>query len=300
MLALQQINLIDVKANTASRTAQYMALYRAMETQRPRSKRLFTDPYAIHFLDRGYRWLCRAASFPPAEHLFYRIIQRRIPGSLASGLARTRYIDDLLEQAIGQGARQVILLGAGFDTRGLRLDCLKRLPVIEIDHPDTARRKRDILPPSPFINYIQLDFNRQDLDSLLRENLIDSRIPAVIIWEGVSNYLQQEAIDKTFAFSAKFPRGSFLLFTYIDKKVLEDPSSYFGAQRLLGDLDEIEEKWTFGFRPEELPAYLHSFSFSLREDKGAADYREQYLPERKHILQGYEFYRVAFAEKTGK
>jgi methyltransferase (TIGR00027 family) len=317
VLVLQGTNLIEVKANTASRTAQYMALYRAMETQRPRSKRLFTDPYAIHFLDRGYRWLCRAASFPPAERLFYHIIQRRIPGSLASGLARTRYIDDLLEQAIRQGARQVILLGAGFDTRGLRLGCLKRLPIIEIDHPDTARRKLEILgkisPGSPqsgdpetsvsqsqCIRYIQLDFNRQDLDSLLRENLIDSRIPTAIIWEGVSNYLQQEAIDKTFAFSAKFPRGSFLLFTYIDKKVLEDPSSYFGAQRLLGDLDEIGEKWTFGFRPEELPAYLRSFSFLLLEDMGAADYRERYLPERNSILQGYEFYRVAFAEKTGE
>jgi len=291
-----------MKANTASRTAQYMALYRALETRRPRSRRLFTDPYAIYFLDRGYRLACRVSSFPPAESLFYRIMQRRIPGALASGIARTRYIDELLEQTIRQGVRQVIILGAGFDTRALRLDCLQTVPVIEIDHPDTARRKlqtlKEISPSSSRnIRYLQLDFNQQDLDSLLLKEAIDTTIPTVLIWEGVTNYLQQGAIDKTFAFAGKFPKGSSIIFTYIDKKVLADPSSFFGAERLLKDLDRIEERWTFGFTPEDLPSYLQSFRFRLLEDTGAAGYREKYLPERKSILKGYEFYRVALAEK---
>ena len=294
-----------MKANTASRTAQYMALYRALETRRSKGRRLFTDPYAIYFLDRGFRLACRVSSFPPAENLFYRILQRRIPGALASGIARTRYIDELLERAIRQGARQVIILGAGFDTRALRLDCLQTVPVIEVDHPDTARRKLQILKKisrflSRGIRYLQLDFHQQDPDSLLMEEAIDDTIPTTLIWEGVTNYLQQEAINKTFAFAGRFPKGSSIIFTYIDKKVLEEPSCFFGAERLLKDLDAIEEKWTFGFIPEQLPAYLHSFQFRLMEDTGAADYRERYLPERKSILKGYEFYRVALAEKTGE
>jgi methyltransferase (TIGR00027 family) len=294
-----------MKANTASRTAQYMALYRALETRRPEGRRLFTDPYAIHFLDMGFRLACRASSFPPAESLFYHIMQRRIPGALASGLARTRYIDELLEKSLLQGARQVIILGAGFDTRALRLNCLRTVSVIEIDHPDTARRKlltlKKISPSLPGnIRYLQLDFNRQDLDSLLCEQIIDNTIPTIFVWEGVSNYLQQEAIDNTFAFAGKFPGGSSIIFTYVDRKVLEEPSSFFGAERLLKDLDAIEERWTFGFAPDELPAYLHSFQFRLVEDMGAAGYREKYLPERKGILKGYEFYRVALAERGGE
>jgi hypothetical protein len=77
--------------------------------------------------------------------------------------------------------------------------------------------------------------------------------------------------------------------------VLEDPAAFFGAERLLNDLAAIEERWTFGFRPEELPAYLAGFGMQLLKDSGAADYRQQYLPERKKILKGYEFYRVAMA-----
>lgn len=277
-----------------------MALYRAMETRRPKARRLFTDPYAIHFLDRGYRLACKLSSIPPVERLFYYILQRRIPGALASALARTRFIDDMLERSIREGAGQIIILGAGFDSRNLRLASLQKLPVIEIDHPDTARRKLKILgthmPSLPSnTRYLSIDFNRQSLEELLQQQKVDLSIPTTLIWEGVTNYLQRDAIDAVFALAGKMAKGSSVIFTYIDRKVLEDPAAFFGAERLIRDLDEIEERWTFGFRPEELPSYLDHYGMTLKEDKGAAEYRLQYLPERKSILNGYEFYRVAWA-----
>lgn len=311
-----------MKANTPSQTARMMALYRAMETRRPRSRRLFSDPYAIRFLDKGYQLACRLSSFPPAEKLLYRIIQKRIPGALASGLARTRYIDDLLEQTIRDGARQVIILGAGFDMRAFRLDCLRQVPVIEIDHPDTARRKLQVIRslhvnpnsgssltpsghPSPKSKttplrpprYLQIDLNGQDLDDFFTTQGIDRTLPTTLIWEGVTNYLQQEAIDKTFSVAGQFAKGSSVIFTYVNRQVLDNPAAFHGAVRLLQDLNEIEERWTFGFNPEELTGYLSPFGWQLMEDTGAADYRERYLPERKEILEGYEFYRVAIARK---
>jgi methyltransferase (TIGR00027 family) len=289
-----------MQANTPSKTAQYMALYRAMETKRPKNRRLFTDPYAIHFLDTRLRLACRLAAFPPAEHLLYRYIQHRIPGALASGLARTRLIDELLETTVHQGIQQLIILGAGFDTRSLRLEYLQTLPVIEIDHPDTAHRKLEVLqhhtPTLPGnTRYLSIDFDRQSLEDLLRQQHVDLSRPTTLIWEGVTNYLRKEAVDAVFALAAKLVKGSFIIFTYVDRKVLENPAAFFGAERLLNDLAAIEERWTFGFRPEELPAYLAGFGIQLIKDSGAADYRQQYLPERKKILKGYEFYRVAVA-----
>lgn len=243
---------------------------------------------------------CRLSAFPPAERLFYYLIQRRIPGALASGLARTRFIDDLLEQSVREGARQVIILGAGFDSRNLRLAALQQLPVIEIDHPDTARRKlrilREHMPSLPAnTRYLSIDFNQQSLEELFRQQGVDLCLPATLIWEGVTNYLQQPAIDAVFALAGRMTKGSSVIFTYIDRKVLEEPSAFFGAERLIRDLNEIEERWTFGFRPEELPSYLDAYGMILKEDKGAAEYRQQYLPERTSILKGYEFYRVARA-----
>jgi hypothetical protein len=180
-----------------------------------------------------------------------KTIQKKIPGALSSGIARTRYIDDLLELTVEQGIQQVIIPGAGFDTRALRLAALQSIPVIEIDHPNTSRKKL------------------QTLTKHLR------RLPEHVHIGGTS--------------------GSYIIFTYVHSQVLTNPQAFFGAPRLLDDLANIEEKWTFGFNPEELSGYLGNFQFSLLEDSGASQYRNRYLPDRTE--RGYEFYRVAFAKK---
>ncbi len=274
-----------------------MALYRAMEARRPEGRRLFTDPYAVCFLDGRLRLASYAAGFPFAERLLYGYIQRRIPGALASGLARTRLIDDWLGETMAQ---QVIILGAGYDTRNLRLPFLRHLPVIEIDHPDTSRQKLDILTRQlgrlpANTRYLVTDLDRGNLENFLRQHDIDPGLPTAIIWEGVTNYLQEEAIDAVLDLAGRMAKGSAIIFTYIDKKVLEEPAAFFGAQRLLKDLDKIEERWTFGFHPKELSAWLAEKNLRLIKDLGASEYRQQYLAERKNILKGYEFYRVAMA-----
>ncbi|HRO41726.1 MAG TPA: hypothetical protein PL009_02770 [Flavipsychrobacter sp.] len=53
----------------------------------------------------------------------------------------------------------------------------------------------------------------------------------------------------------------------------------------------MKERWTFGFLPSELPNYLRQFGLALIDDKGANEYREKYIPERKGLISGYEFYR---------
>jgi methyltransferase (TIGR00027 family) len=291
-----------MKANTASRTAQYMALFRALETKRSSNKKLFNDPYAINFLDKTFKTVCNISSLPFAYNIISKIIQRKIPGALSSGVARTKYIDDLLQYTIDIGSRRVIILGAGFDTRALRLDFLKNISVIEIDHPDTAtlkvnilKKMLDYLPPN--VSYLQIDFNTQNLNDLLSKDNIDFDIPTTIIWEGVTNYLTKDAVDKTFSLLKKFTKDSYIIFTYVDKLVLSKPELFFEAEKLLNNLNKIEESWTFGFNPAELSDYLKQFDFKLLEDSGARDYRERYMPERKNISKGYEFYRVAFAQK---
>jgi len=117
-------------------------------------------------------------------------------------------------------------------------------------------------------------------------------IPTTLIWEGVTNYLQREAIAEVFALAGQFPPAPRSYLTYIDKKVLDNPSVFFGAERLLKDLDAIEERWTCGFAPEELADFLQSFHLRLVEDKSAEDYRENYSDGQ--APEGYEFYHVAW------
>jgi methyltransferase (TIGR00027 family) len=201
------------------------------------------------------------------------------------------------------GSRQLIILGSGFDTRSLRLPSLQNIRVFEVDHPDTAQAKQktlDRILPHPPSNttYTPIDFETQNLEKILLSAGVDFLTPTTIIWEGVSNYLQQPAIAGAFTLCGKFPSGSSLIFTYIDKKVLDDPGSYLGGPRLMHDLEKIEEKWTFGFNPQNLPDWCRNYGFALKEDQGAAQYCQQYMPERTTILEGYEFYRTALAVRT--
>jgi len=290
-----------MKADKASQTAQYMALFRALETTLPENQRLFIDPYAKSFLNGKLKIATRLAPISFVRRYVQNTIRKKIPGAMSSGIARTRYIDDLLYQAIQHKVKQVIILGAGYDTRALRLDFLSTIPVIEIDHPNTARRKtlklKKLLGHLPnHIRYWQIDFNKEGLQEMAAREQLDFSIPTAIIWEGVTNYLNEQAINSTFAFAQQFTRGSYIIFTYVHQQVLHEPQHFFGASKLLKDLEVLDERWTFGFNPEELSAYLQQYNFVLLEDSGASDYRDKYLPDRPE--KGYEFYRVAFAIKN--
>jgi methyltransferase (TIGR00027 family) len=288
-----------MKANTPSRTAQYMAFFRAIETERPIGQRLFTDKYAINFLDNGLKIAAKLSGFPIIGSIILKIVHHQALGALSSGIARTKYIDDILKQTVQDGIKQVIILGAGFDTRALRLNFLK-IPVIEVDHPDTLRFKLAKLKSTKQhnnIQHLQFDFNKENLEQWALQRKINYHLPTAIIWEGVTNYLTQEAIDQTFEFVQKFSKNSYIIFTYVDKHVLDNPQLFVGTEKLFENLKRNEELWTFGFIPSELPKYLKNFNLKLIEDNGADIYRKKYLPERKGFLNGYEFYRVAFAKR---
>jgi len=290
-----------MKANTTSRTAQYMALFRAVETTRPKSKRLFTDPFAINFLDKRLQIVTKISALPFIGQFIPSIIHKKGNGAISSGIARTKYIDDLLENSVKEGSRQVIILGAGFDTRCIRLDFLKNASVIEIDHPDTSNYKANVLKKSvghlpQNVTFQQADFNKQSLTEIASRAKINFSIPTTIIWEGVTNYLTKEAVDNTFAFTKMFSSSFTIIFTYIDKNVLENPNHFKGTEKIFANLKENEEEWIFGFDPKKVRTYLQQYDLKLVEDLNAIEYRNRYMPERQNISEGYEFYRVAVAK----
>jgi methyltransferase (TIGR00027 family) len=145
-----------------------MAFYRALESAHSRSKRLFTDPFAIHFLRPSLR---RAATLSKIPYLGAAVgwyADRRAPGARTSAIARTRLIDDLVSQALQEGIRQLVLLGAGFDCRIYRLPEICHAAAFEVDHPATLAAKRSrllrILAKLPAnVRFVEIDFDRQQL-----------------------------------------------------------------------------------------------------------------------------------------
>ena len=286
----------------ASRTAEHNALFRALETSRPSVARPATDPYAAGFLSPPLRAVDLLARTGPGHRLATAVIDRAWPGVRGSVVARTRLIDDLVTDIAGR-VDQVVLLGAGFDSRAHRLAPLREPAVFEVDHPDTQARERARHPAAPGVNdavrYVPVDFQRDDLDASLRDAGFDLGRPALLLWEGVTNYLSESSVDETIRWCAGTAAGSELVFTYVDRRVLDDPAAFHRADRVLATSRRVGEALTFGLDPAETAPWLQARGLALRSDLGAADYRRTYYGDRARLIRGHEFYRVAHAVVAG-
>jgi methyltransferase (TIGR00027 family) len=293
-----------VREGRASRTAEQNALFRAIESALPEGRRIVDDPLAAAFLTWPLSLVARAAHVPVLRELIPRFIDRRWPGPRSCVVARTRLIDDLIAASLEDPVEQLVILGAGFDTRAYRLPGLRGLRVFEVDHPDTQAAKRRLLgralPVAPqHVRFVAIDFKRSDLASVMDAAGYRESARSLILWEGTTNYLTEAAVDATLRWCARAAPGSRLLFTYVHRDILTSPERFFGSQRLRAALERSGEGFTFGMEPGEVPAFLAARGLQLESDQGAAEFRERYYGEAARRMRGHEFYRVALARVRG-
>lgn len=277
----------------ASRTAQYVAMYRAFETVEWRRKPLFRDTYAREFLSPRLALLVRAARVPIVRGLIERYSDRRSPGSRTAIIARTAYIDDAVRGAVAAGVDQVVILGAGFDSRAHRMPELRGAAVFEVDQADTQAQKRAKLPDATGVRYVAVDFRRDDVGTALEAKGWDPRRRSVFVWEGVTTYLNEPAVTAVLRWIATTAAGGSVVFTYVHRGVFDGTPRFEGSERVMANVRRLGEPWTFGLLPEALGEFVARAGLRLREDLGADDYRRRYLED---VPSGYAFYRVAIAD----
>ena len=292
--------VIRMDRNQSSRTAEYMAFFRATESVRSEEKRLFRDPFAACFLRTGLRRAVSLSRVPLLAMLVDWYADRRLPGARTSAVARTKFIDDALLRALQESVPQVVILGAGFDCRGYRLRELQKVAVFEVDHPDTLAVKRalirKVLPQLPEnVHLVEMDFNRQSLPVELPRVGFDSAQATVFIWEGVTNYLTVRSVDSVLRYVGSCAKGTQLIFTYVDAGLLDGSVDFDGAERLLNDVRSIGEPWTFGLHPGEVAEFLALRGLRLEGDFSACEYRAKYFGAGAQRMRGYDFYHVATA-----
>ncbi len=208
-----------------------------------------------------------------------------------------RLIDDVLD-GLDAGVAQIVILGAGFDSRAHRLGALAGRTVFEVDHPATQAAKRAVVDRIGLrdsnVVYVPVDFEHDPLDARLEAAGFDRRMPALFLWEGVTNYLTPEAVDETLAtIRGLSTTGGVLVFTYVHAGAL-DGSVYFPeAWRWTKAVEMSGEPWIFGLRPETLAEFLHDRGYSLTSDVSTAEAGERWFPERGRREQGSALYHVA-------
>jgi methyltransferase (TIGR00027 family) len=249
----------------ASRTAEYVALFRALETGR--GDAAFRDPYAERFLSARLRAVVAAARLPGARALITGYIDRRWPGPRMSAVRRTAMIDAALREAVAAGCEQVVILGAGYDTRAHRMPELAGLDVFEVDLPATQARKRAVMGDEG-VRYVAVDFNRDDLAAAMRAAGLAGDRRTAIIWEGVLSYLELEPIDTTLRWMATaVAPDSRAIVTYVNAHGLEgDRSAWIDAVAGVG------EPFVTGLEPERVEAFMTERGLRVLSDAASDDH----------------------------
>jgi methyltransferase (TIGR00027 family) len=202
------------RAQSVADTAFAIAMVRADEALRPQAERLFDDPYAHLF----------AAAGQHAAEATQRFVD--LPFFREGVRLRTRFIDAFVRDSLAGGLTQMVLLGAGFDARGLRMPEIadRRVPVFEVDTSDQFRRKQNVLASAgvkmpAHVAYVPFDFHADDFEGELMSALevkgFRQGTGALFVWEGVIGYIDDAAIDRTLRFVASTggPRSR-LVFTF--------------------------------------------------------------------------------------
>lgn len=185
---------------TAADTAYAVAAVRAREGERSSSERLFDDPYAATF----------AAAGAHAAEGTKRFLD--LPFFVDGIRLRTRALDDFVREGRAAGLEQVVMLGAGFDARALRMPELREVDVWEVDYAHQLETKRALLASAnvtlpPRLRHVACDFNADDFEATLRASLVTQGFRAgagaLFVWEGVVPYLRPDGVQRGLDFMAK-------------------------------------------------------------------------------------------------
>ena len=199
--------------------------------------------------------------------------------------ARTRYTDVLLEKAAAAGAEQVVVLGAGFDSRAYRFhNTYPKLRFFEVDLPAVIEAKKRtiarVLGGLPaHVHYAPIDFNTQSLSDVLPGAGYDRRRRSFFILEGVSMYVAEQGVAATLEFvSGNSPPGSEIVYDYVLRRVAQgDYEGLYAARRGALGVAQVGEPFVTGWTPQEAAEFAKRHGLAVIEDLDTVELTRRFL-----------------------
>jgi methyltransferase (TIGR00027 family) len=235
-------------------------------------ERICYDPYAIRFTSPARLGGVAAHS------------EKSFPGLRNTIVARVRYFDDTVRAAASDGLEQLVIMGAGYDTRAYRIDELKGcVRVFEIDRPDTQQIKkekiREIFSGLPdHVVYVAVDFETQEFGRRLLESGYSPVKKTLFVMEGLIMYLPLPAIDAMLSFIVNSSgKGSAILFDCSGSSGSDAPSPTDARKNLGEHTARGGEPIRFAIPPEGVEAFLVQRGFSRVLTVTSEEYRRIYF-----------------------
>jgi len=279
-----------MRRNQSSLSASGIAIVRALESEKPAAERVCYDPFARYFVSGALLGFVRFF-----DKLGYG--ERRGPGVMGFLVTRERTIDDMLQACLDEGLEQLVILGAGFDSRAYRFEQLKRDGrVFEVDHPATqeAKLKRLVaifgLTPQ-HVTYVPIDFNEQALAKRLFESGYDERLKTLFIWQGVTQYLPPAAVDDTLRFVAEHSgAGSSIVFDYMYPSLIAGAPQHGEVRNMRRYRWLSGEQLTFGIPEGTVTAFLEARGFYRVKNADHVALQQAYFSHgsrKRTVADGY-------------
>jgi methyltransferase (TIGR00027 family) len=196
-------------------------------------------------------------------------------------------VEDRLQLAAARGARQYVILGAGYDTFILRQpEWAKALRIYEVDHPSTQMEKRARISRAgravpPNASFVGIDFEQESLrDGLVRSD-VRFDVPTFFSWLGVTMYLTEAAIDAVLRTVLEFPPASEIAFTFAPPAA---PGSEGAMRAIAARATAMGEPWLTYFEPAALERKLRELGFAQVEFLEPAESAARYFAGRADKL----------------
>src|SRR3954451_15937509 len=262
-----------------SLTAEAVTMARALEHLKPPSERVVDDPWAHLFVSPAGRRALAAWSGSLTGRLLRQL------GAVGTSYVplRHRFIDEHLAAALEGGAEQVVLLGAGYDTRAYRFaDELAGRPVFEVDLASISQSKATTIArnagefPDANVVRVEIDFESQSLGDVLPEHGFTVGAPTFFVWEGVPMYLTRAAVKATLD-AVHDLSGDGSQIAHDMWYLVDDPGPLGTARRSAPSaLSLIGEPVTFGVHPEEFDYFLGRHGFHIIDLALASELQARY------------------------
>lgn len=282
-------NKVEVNREGPSKTAETIAMVRVDESRKPEDERICYDPYAIRFISQEV--LDFAANNPEEFRAFVAQNERLVPGARNSIVARVRFFDDIVKSSISNGLEQLVILGAGYDTRAYRIEGLNKTMVFEVDHPATQSIKiekiMEIFSSFPdYVTYVPVNLELDKFGQRLLESRYDKSLKTLFIMEGLLMYLSPEIVDEILSFIVhNSGKGSAIIFDYIPLSVVDGTCELEAGKNWRKGVMDVGEPFLFGIEDGTIESFLVQREFSKIRNVTSEDYKKLYFHGKNESMK---------------
>lgn len=280
-----ELSEMQIKREETSATAEEIAFHRVIESAKSEEERICNDPYAIHFIGPELLKFLEAiqCNYPEAKARM-EAMNSLFPGTQNSIVARARYFDDYLKASLDEGIEQLVILGAGYDTRAYRIEGLKeKVKVFEVDYQSTQKVKMEkiieifgYLPSH--VRYVDADVGTEELFERLMENGYEQSKKTLFIMEGLIYYIPPEGVDNLLSFIVQNSgKGSKIIFDYFPQSVIDGTCDLEVGKRIYQRVKQSGEPFKFGIKERTVEKFLKERGFSKIQNVTSDDYKKAHF-----------------------